>query len=72
MSLTDRLVEAGAWAPGPRPQEIIIDLDAPPDAGVPGPCPTCGGRGFLDLIDVVKRVQHEHCVDCRANWSRPI
>lgn len=72
MSLTDRLVQAGAWAPNPQPQETIIDLDAQADAGMPAPCSTCGGRGFLDLIDVVKRVQHEHCVDCRATWSRPI
>jgi len=37
--------------------------------GRPGRCPKCGGIGYLDRIDLVDRIQEEHCVDCWYKWS---
>jgi uncharacterized protein (DUF983 family) len=31
-------------------------------------CPECGGRGFLDHIDLVDRVTYEHCTECGAKY----
>jgi hypothetical protein len=36
--------------------------------GRPGRCPECGGIGYLDRIDLVDRIQEEHCVDCWYKW----
>jgi DNA-directed RNA polymerase subunit RPC12/RpoP len=27
-------------------------------------CPECGGRGYLDRIDLVDHEMHEHCLQC--------
>jgi hypothetical protein len=35
----------------------------------PGVCPRCGGRGYLDHIDVVRHVTDEHCRDCGYKWE---
>ena len=35
----------------------------------PNRCPTCQGKGFLDRIDVVDRVQYEHCTECGHKWT---
>ena len=37
--------------------------------GRPGFCPKCGGRGYLDRIDVVDRIMYEHCTECFSKWS---
>jgi len=37
--------------------------------GRPGRCPECGGIGYLDRIDLVDRIQEEHCVDCWHKWT---
>jgi hypothetical protein len=37
--------------------------------GRPGRCPACGERGYLDRVDIVDRVQYEHCPDCFHKWS---
>ena len=37
--------------------------------GRPGRCPECGGIGYLDRIDLVDRIQEEHCVDCWHRWT---
>jgi hypothetical protein len=63
---------------GRGPEEPAVDEQrAEPagsgdEAGLPAPCPACDGRGFLDQIDLARRVQHEHCTACGARWSRPI
>jgi len=49
-----------------------IDLtEAPPRQvwGSPGRCPDCGGRGYLDRIDIRERIMFQHCLDCAHNWS---
>lgn len=74
MSLSERLHAAKGQAPAPpltrqEPGEAPVPAV---DVGIPAPCPQCGGRGFLDLIEVRKRRQYEHCVECRATWHRPI
>ena len=37
--------------------------------GRPGRCPQCGGVGYLDRVDIVDRIQYEHCPDCFHKWS---
>ncbi len=75
MSLSERLNAAAKVQRGdaPRPAEHVGGERADAiDVGIPVPCPHCGGRGFLDLIDVRRRLQHEHCVECRASWHRTV
>jgi hypothetical protein len=74
MSLTERLEAARAERGSEGPTLTEIDLRTPPapEGGLPLPCAGCGGRGFLDRIDLGAHVQHEHCRDCGARWSRPI
>lgn len=37
--------------------------------GKPGRCPDCGGRGYLDHIDLVDRIMYQHCTECRHEWT---
>ena len=37
--------------------------------GFPTSCPDCGGRGYLDHLDLVDRTQDQHCVDCSYKWT---
>lgn len=78
MSLSERMQEAAAERRG-QPQARKLEVPEPEaevaaqiEAGMPAPCPRCYGPGFLDLIDVRRRRQHEHCVSCRVAWSRAI
>lgn len=32
-------------------------------------CPECGGIGYLDRVDLVDRVQYEHCTECFHKWQ---
>lgn len=38
--------------------------------GFPTRCPECGGRGYLDRVDIRHRTQFEHCPSCFARWER--
>lgn len=37
--------------------------------GFPSRCPECGDFGYLDRIDVVHEVMHQHCPTCWAKWE---
>jgi hypothetical protein len=37
--------------------------------GMPGRCPECGGFGYLDRIDLVDEVMHQHCPSCWHHWT---
>jgi hypothetical protein len=37
--------------------------------GRPGRCPECGGFGYLDRIDLLDRIQEQHCVECWHKWT---
>jgi hypothetical protein len=37
--------------------------------GRPSRCPQCGDAGYLDRVDVVDRIQYEHCPSCFHKWS---
>ena len=37
--------------------------------GLPMPCPDCGGPGYLDHIDMVRRAQLQHCPSCGRKWE---
>ena len=36
--------------------------------GFPGPCPECGGKGYLDHIDLIDRLMYQHCLECGHKW----
>lgn len=79
MSLSDRMAAAAERRASGREPDVRVVDERPPgpagsgiEAGLPAPCPECAGRGFLDQIDVARRVQHEHCTICHAKWSRAI
>ena len=38
-------------------------------AGVPGRCPVCDGFGYIDHIDMVNRIQTQHCRACAHKWE---
>jgi hypothetical protein len=55
-------------------QEPVLDLikEEQPHVqvwGRPGRCPNCDGRGYLDGIDVIDRVMHQHCKECGHVWE---
>jgi hypothetical protein len=37
--------------------------------GLPTPCPECGGHGYLDGIDVKRKLMFQHCPACFAKWE---
>lgn len=37
--------------------------------GMPSRCPECGGHGYLDHIDLVDEVMHQHCPTCWHRWT---
>ncbi|HEX9683242.1 MAG TPA: hypothetical protein VGA13_09180 [Acidimicrobiales bacterium] len=63
--------------------EQVIDLDADDVApaataestettnhfGRPTLCPECSSRGFLDHIDLIDRIQYQHCTSCGHEWT---
>lgn len=38
--------------------------------GRANPCPNCGSPGFLEHIDIIDRIQYEHCPECGHKWSQ--
>jgi hypothetical protein len=56
---------------GPTIAEAVEAATAPAREvwGRPGACPKCGGHGYLDRVDVVDRIQYEHCTECFHKWS---
>lgn len=72
MGLLDRLQAAKrARDEGPaRTVEPTERVSAPrQEWGRPGRCPACGGRGYLDHIDLVDRVMYQHCTECGHHWE---
>ena len=51
--------------------ESEVDLRDQPEQqfGYPTPCPSCGGAGYLDSIDITRRVMFQHCTDCMTKWE---
>jgi hypothetical protein len=55
----------------------IIDLTTPIDRsepsglvwGMPSGCPRCGDYGYLDHIDLINEVMHQHCPTCWHRWE---
>lgn len=71
----------GLFGRKPDNHREVIDLTAATEAepavrepprqqwGRPGPCPMCGGRGYLEHIDVVDRVMYQKCLECGHHWE---
>ena len=55
------------------PTEGVINLresePAKPMWGSPMPCPSCGGRGYLDHIDPYREIMFQHCVECFSKYE---
>jgi len=52
--------------------DAVVDLrDAKPalEFGYPTPCPQCGGPGYLDGIDISRRVMFQHCPSCLTKYE---
>lgn len=47
---------------------VALAPPRPPVWARPNRCPLCNGKGFLDRIDVVDRIQYEHCTECTHKW----
>lgn len=57
-----------------REPDTVIDLREPaatsaPQWGSPVPCPSCGGRGYLDHIDPFKEIMYLHCTSCFEKYD---
>jgi hypothetical protein len=55
-----------------EPEPEVIDLRSSSPAivfGMPAPCPSCGGPGYLDSIDLNERVMYQHCPSCFDRWT---
>jgi hypothetical protein len=57
-----------------REPQVVIDLREPaaapaPQWGSPLPCPSCGGRGYLDHIDPFREVMYLHCTECYEKYD---
>jgi transcription elongation factor Elf1 len=37
--------------------------------GQANPCPECGGKSFLDRVDLIDRIAFEHCTECGAKFE---
>ena len=66
-----RTESSGRYDTGPTIGEALSQAKAQRNEvwGRPGRCPECGGIGYLDRIDLVDRIQEEHCVDCWHKWT---
>jgi len=38
----------------------------------PEPCASCGGPGYLDYVDLVRRTQSQRCRRCGSTWVTSI
>ena len=56
-----------------RDKRDFVDLRELPQPvwGRATACPHCGGHGYLDHIDLVRKVMHQHCVACERTWQTP-
>ena len=70
-TLEKRLDQALTASTGGRAETSMLAAPARPrqEWGKPGRCPECGGRGYLDHIDLVDRVMYQHCTECRHSWE---
>jgi len=51
--------------------EVVATVRGPIfEFGFPTWCPECGGRGYVDHIDLRQRVQIEHCPTDFTKWER--
>ena len=53
-------------------EDAVVDLRETAPAlefGYPTPCPQCGGPGYLDSIDISRRVMFQHCPSCFTKYE---
>ena len=53
-------------------EDAVVDLrqaTAALEFGYPTPCPQCGGPGYLDSIDISRRVMFQHCPSCFTKYE---
>ena len=57
-------IRDGETAPvPPPPPPVSLEF------GRPTPCPACGHNGYLDGIDIKRRVMFQHCPACSTKWD---
>jgi hypothetical protein len=59
----------------PAASDDVVELRVPRitnkellEWGMPSRCPDCNSRGYLDRIDLVAEVIHQHCPSCWTRW----
>ena len=69
IDLRDRPSERAA-TPAPSTQANATRLpNTKLEWGKPSRCPSCGSPGYLDKIDLVRRVMYQHCPSCMNRWE---
>jgi uncharacterized protein (DUF983 family) len=54
----------------------VVDLRTPvaepsaPAWGSPSACPSCGGRGYVDHLDLFDEIMYLHCTACGEKFVR--
>jgi hypothetical protein len=61
IDLRDEVVAPATASSPPRP--------VAGEFGRPTPCPACGHSGYLDGIDIKRRVMFQHCPGCGTRWD---
>jgi hypothetical protein len=70
MGLWERLHKDEVAASGPSVLEAMARAEERREVwGRPSRCPRCNGVGYLDRVDLVDRVQYEHCTECFHKWQ---
>ena len=74
MGIFDRKSVLGRASAGEKSPSPKIDLDraaaeSSVKFGQPSLCNKCGGRGYLDRVDLVNRVMFQHCLSCNHKWE---
>jgi hypothetical protein len=59
-------------APGAAPPVSPALLEAASCDPGPEPCPTCGGPGYLDYVDLARGIQRHRCHPCEQHWISAI
>jgi hypothetical protein len=58
--------------PGAAPPVSPALLEAASCDPRPEPCPTCGGPGYLDYVDLARGIQRQRCHPCGQHWISAI
>jgi hypothetical protein len=56
--------DPGVAPQSPPPKPVVAE-----EFGRPTLCPACGHNGYLDGIDIKRRIMFQHCPACATKWD---